>query len=71
MHKPVGTIKEKKTQENKSTVSPASKIGEIIALSLVYEENLSTKSLNFWQNAPSNSVVISASCIWAAVSNTS
>ena len=38
MHKPVGTIKEKKTQKNKSTVSPASKIGEIIALSLVYED---------------------------------
>ena len=35
------------------------------------EENLSTRSSNFWQNAPSNSVLISASCMCAAVSNVS
>ena len=36
------------------------------------EENLSTRSLNFWQtDAPSNSVLISSSCICAAVSNAS
>ena len=35
------------------------------------EKNLSTRSLNFWQNAPSNSVLSSSSCICAAVSNAS
>ena len=35
------------------------------------EGNLFARSSNFWQNAPSNSVLISSSCMYAAVSNAS
>jgi len=35
------------------------------------EENLSTRSFNFLQNAPSNSVIFSSSFICARVSNAS